>query len=310
VQIRIRVDRAAIDPCFGEPADAAADYDTRYLQHFSSYVSRDSRSGFQPCIVSNWRRRFADHGLGGLRDRPRAAKKPIYDKATNKRILALLDEPPPQGYAVDGCVADRSIGRRRSPVCPALLARALYRSCRPHILVREQYPEFVAKAADVVGLYAQGFLCVGEKPSIEALQRAQGYLNLRSGRAQPVGAMTTSGTAPRLCLQRSRSTPGKIIASHSKRRCRVEFLGFKNSVVAAFPDHELHVILDNLNTHKKNERRPIDPVVLAQLGRNSVFDPAAPINQLSNCRSTSMLSSQPTTRQPSHSLGRANGGFV
>ena len=27
-----------------------------------------------------------------------------------------------------------------------------------------------------------------------------------------------------------------------------------NSVVAAFPDRELHVIIDNLNTHKKNER--------------------------------------------------------
>jgi hypothetical protein len=96
----------------GEPADAAADYDTRYLQHFSSYMSRDSRSGFQPCIVSNWWRSFADHGLDGLRDRPQAAKKPIYGKATNNRILALLDEPPPQGYAVGGSVANRSIGRR------------------------------------------------------------------------------------------------------------------------------------------------------------------------------------------------------
>jgi len=27
-----------------------------------------------------------------------------------------------------------------------------------------------------------------------------------------------------------------------------------NRVVATFPDRELHVILDNLNTHKKNER--------------------------------------------------------
>ena len=27
-----------------------------------------------------------------------------------------------------------------------------------------------------------------------------------------------------------------------------------NSLVAAFPDRQLHVILDNLNTHKKNER--------------------------------------------------------
>jgi transposase len=46
---------------------------------------------------------------------------------------------------------------------------------------------------------------------------------------------------------------GKIIATHSKRRRRVEFLDFMNSVTAAFPKRQLHVILDNLNTHKKNE---------------------------------------------------------
>src|ERR1700752_352362 len=35
---------------------------------------------------------------------------------------------------------------------------------------------------------------------------------------------------------------------------RVDFLGFMNRIVADFPDRELHVILDNLHTHKKNER--------------------------------------------------------
>ena len=47
---------------------------------------------------------------------------------------------------------------------------------------------------------------------------------------------------------------GKVMATHSKRRRRVEFLGFMNEVVTAFPGRQLHVILDNLNTHKKNER--------------------------------------------------------
>src|SRR5581483_4416301 len=66
--------------------------------------SRSTRSiaeevGVQPRIVSKWRRRFAQHGLGGLKDRPRAAKKRIYGKATNKRILAHLDKPPPTGFA-------------------------------------------------------------------------------------------------------------------------------------------------------------------------------------------------------------------
>src|SRR2546423_5886330 len=54
--------------------------------------------GVQPRIVSNWRRRFADDGLEGLNNLPRAGKTPIYGQATNKRILALLDQPPPQGY--------------------------------------------------------------------------------------------------------------------------------------------------------------------------------------------------------------------
>ena len=31
----------------------------------------------QPRIVSHWRRRFAEHGLGGLKDRSRAGKKPM-----------------------------------------------------------------------------------------------------------------------------------------------------------------------------------------------------------------------------------------
>src|SRR5215813_490235 len=55
--------------------------------------------GVQPRIVSKWRHRFADLGLGGLADQPRAARPSIYGLATNKRILALLDKPPPAGYA-------------------------------------------------------------------------------------------------------------------------------------------------------------------------------------------------------------------
>src|SRR6516165_8117968 len=47
--------------------------------------------GVQPRIVSKWRHRFADHGLDGLTDRPRAARSSIYGQATNKRILALLN---------------------------------------------------------------------------------------------------------------------------------------------------------------------------------------------------------------------------
>jgi transposase len=216
--------------------------------------------GVQPRIVSNWRRRFAEHGLGGLKDRPRAGKKPIYGKATNKRILALLDKAPPQGY-----------GRWTGP----LLAKALgdvdvqyvWRFLREHnidLAVRKSWcesndPEFVAKAADVVGLYVDPpakaiVLCVDEKPSIQALERAQGYLKLPNGRALSGQSHDYKRHGTTTLFTALEVATGRIIAAHSKRRRRVEFLGFMNSLVATFPDRELHVILDNLNTHKKNER--------------------------------------------------------
>jgi hypothetical protein len=54
--------------------------------------------GVQPRIVSLWRHRYAEQGLEGLEDKPRPGKKPIYTKATDRRILALLDKPPPKGF--------------------------------------------------------------------------------------------------------------------------------------------------------------------------------------------------------------------
>ena len=120
-------------------------------------------------------------------------------------------------------------------------------------------PAFAAKAADVVGLYVDPpakaiVLCVDEKPSIQALERAQGYLKLPNGRALCGQSHDYKRHGTTTLFAALEVATGKIIAAHSKRRRRVEFLGFMNNVVAAFPDRELHVILDNLNTHKKNER--------------------------------------------------------
>jgi len=49
--------------------------------------------------VSKWRQRFARQGLAGLHDAPRSGKPRTYSEATEKRLLALLDSPPPQGYS-------------------------------------------------------------------------------------------------------------------------------------------------------------------------------------------------------------------
>ena len=49
--------------------------------------------------VSKWRHRFATEGIPGLHDRPRTGRPPVYDNETERRILALIDEQPPEGHS-------------------------------------------------------------------------------------------------------------------------------------------------------------------------------------------------------------------
>src|SRR3979411_2949723 len=59
----------------------------------------DCQGSWGPAADCLWRHRYADHGLEGLQDKPRPGKQPIYTKVTDKRILKLLDKPPPEGFA-------------------------------------------------------------------------------------------------------------------------------------------------------------------------------------------------------------------
>src|ERR1700731_151035 len=216
--------------------------------------------GVQPRIVSLWRHRYADHGLEGLQSKPLPGKQPIYTKATDKRILKLLDKPPPEGFA-------RWTGPLLAGELGDVDVQYVWRFLRSHkidLAARKSWcestdPNFTAKAADVVGLYVAPpakaiVLCVDEKPSIQALERAQGYLNLPNARASTGQSHVYKQHGNKTLFAALEVAPGKIIATHSKRRRRVEFLDFMNSVAAAFPGRKLHVILDNLNTPKKKEQ--------------------------------------------------------
>ncbi len=93
-------------------------------------------------------------------------------------------------------------------------------------------------------------LAVDEKPSIQALERAQGYLKLPNGRAMTGEShdYKRHGTTTLFAALDLKS--GKVVGRHYKRRRRIEFLDFMNKVVADHKGREIHVVLDNLSTHK------------------------------------------------------------
>src|SRR5215475_10105761 len=214
-----------------------------------------------PTTVSLWRGRYAREGLEGLEDLPRSGAPPIYGAATDQRIRAVLDQAPPNGFA-----------RWNGPLIAEALGdvdvQYIWRSLRKQKIdlggrkswCESKDPQFATKAADVVGLYMAPpknaiVICVDEKPSIQALERAQGYLKLPSGRTLTGHSHDYKRNGTTTLFAAFEVATGKVTVAHKKRRRRVEFLDFMNDIVAIYGDTALHVILDNLNTHKpKNDR--------------------------------------------------------
>ena len=220
------------------------------------------RFAVRPATVSKWRTRFAAKRMAGLEDEPRTGAPVRYGQKTEVRILTLLDKAPPRGYAQWN---GRLVAEKLGDVSPSQVWRVL-RAQQIQLERRRSWcvstdPEFVPKAADITGLYLHPpenaiVLSIDEKPHIQAMERAQGYLRLPNGRAVSgyTHDYTRHGTTTLFAALNVAT--GQIKAGHYWRRRRREFLHFMNEVVAAYPDDvELHVILDNLSTHKPKHDR-------------------------------------------------------
>jgi len=219
------------------------------------------RVGTRLARVSKWRQRFTRDRLAGLRDAPRPGKPQVYGEPAEKRVLALLDTDPPEGYSQwNGRLLARALG----DVSEAQVWRVL-RKHRIQLQRRRSWcistdPEFGPKAADVVGLYLSPpenavVLCVDEKPHIQVLERAQGYLRLPNGKAVNGFSHCYKRHGTSTLFAALEVATGQVQVGHYPRRRRREFLDFMNDVIVNYADKEIHVILDNLNTHKPKQDR-------------------------------------------------------
>ena len=231
---------------------AAKGADTRVIAH---------REVVRPATVSKWRGRFARLGIDGLFDRAGRGRKPRYDKGTEKRILAQLDEPAPEGLATwTGEQVSQTLGDVSADQVWRVLRRYKIHLQRRRSWCLSTDPQFAAKAADIVGLYLHPpanavVLSVDEKPHIQALERAQGYLKLPNGRALRGFSHDYKRHGTTTLFAALEVATGRVKAGHYNRRRRVEFLDFMNDVISDYPSRELHVILDNLSTHKPKHDR-------------------------------------------------------
>ena len=120
-------------------------------------------------------------------------------------------------------------------------------------------PEFAAKAADIIGLYLHPplhalVLSVDEKPSIQALERRTGYVRTDSGKIVRGFKSTYKRHGTLNMFAALEVATGHVPGKTTARKRREDFRAFLEEVLAERPPAQaIHVILDNLNTHTKND---------------------------------------------------------
>lgn len=208
--------------------------------------------------VAKWRTRFARKGIAGLTDERRSGKPSRYIGLRNQ-ILKTLEQLPPQGQSTwDGkslaaatCSSDDAVWRilRKEGI--------QLQRCRSWCVSTDK--EFSKKSADIIGLYLDPpqnalVICIDEKPSIQAIERSRGYVATSSGKVVQGLKSTYKRHGVLNLFAALNVATGEVKTQTSKQKKRPEFQAFLDGVVKdVHLDQEVHIILDNYCTHKRND---------------------------------------------------------
>ena len=205
--------------------------------------------------IAKWRRRFLEHGVEGLTNRHRGRPRWKLTVRLRARVLAATRRPPPDGTTHWSCrrlAAHLGVDKN--------IVQRVWREAdlRPHRRARymaSNDPDFETKAADIIGLYLDpprhaAVFCIDEKTAIQALDRRDRVLPLSPGRVERHGFEYKRHGTLSLYAALNVQT-GEVQGKTTARHTSLDFVGFLGEVVATrAPDEEIHVILDNLSTHK------------------------------------------------------------
>lgn len=204
--------------------------------------------------VREWIKRFESEGLDGLNEREGRGRKESYTVAQKKRIVETACRKPKKGLSRWSVrTLARHLSLDKDKVHRVLKEHDLH----PHRLRTFNFspdPQFEEKLMEVVGLYMNPpehaiVLCMDEKTGIQALDRTQPLLPLRSKKPKAwSNEYVRHGT--RTLLATVDVNTGLATTWVNKTRKTEDFIKFMNQVAKAYPRKRLCVVMDNLNTHK------------------------------------------------------------
>jgi transposase len=217
-----------------------------------------SRTGVSRPTVISWRGRYEESGLEGLADRPRSGRPRELD---HQAIVSATLVPPPAKFAVthwSSRLLAKHLKISFSAVAKAWREYGI-QPWRTETFKFSTDPELIAKVTDVVGLYLDPpenaiVLCVDEKSQIQALDRTQPMLPMQPGRPERrTHDYVRHGTTTLFAALEVAT--GQVTGLCQDRHRHQEFLRFLKHLARAYPDQELHLVMDNYATHKRLEVR-------------------------------------------------------
>lgn len=206
-------------------------------------------------FINRWRRRFVAKGLEGLSSRHQGQRATVLTPTLEARILAKTRQTPPDGSTH---WSTRKLARVLDIHHNHVQTTWRRAGLKPHRFERYMLsddPDFETKAADVIGLYLNppqhaAVFAVDEKTAIQALDRLDPVLPLSPGRVERHGfEYYRHGTLSLFAALNTQT--GEVLGQTVPRHTSAAFVTFLETLLADQSAHrEIHVILDNLSTHK------------------------------------------------------------
>jgi transposase len=216
------------------------------------------RVGVTRPTVNLWRSRYAENGLAGLVGEKRPGRPRQVDRVA---IIAATLTAPPQSLGVTHW-SSRLLAPRLGVDHATVAAVWKEYGVKPWKAETFKFstdPELVAKVTDIIGLYLAPpenaiVLCCDEKSQIQALNRTQKTLPMQPGHAeQRTSDYVRHGTTTLFAALEIAT--GQVTGLCKNRHRHQEFLAFLKHLARAYPDCELHLVMDNYAAHKRIEVR-------------------------------------------------------
>lgn len=226
------------------------------------------RLGTSKPTVLLWRRRFQKSGVDGLEEAVGRGRPAVYDQSLGERVMTLTMSPPPEGFTQwSSRQLATEVGVSRSTVLRIWREHKL-QPYRTRSFKFSHDPKLAEKVTDIVGLYLHPpekalVVCVDEKSQIQALDRSQPLLPLRTGQVERRTHDYTRHGTTTLFAALDIAT-GEVTANCTLRHRHQEFLNFLRLLARTYPRQELHLVLDNCGTHKH-------PAIKRWLARHTRF---------------------------------------